>query len=724
MYEQTHAPTDVRQHEADRVDNQIDVMTKAFFGITVGCARCHDHKFDAISTRDYYALAGFLKSSRQQVAILDPHGKIETVAKRLNELQANGTELLGAVIPQLAGAAQREFSQPLLAARENEAARPASNAAVAHADDHANTKWLVKRGTDNPFADWFLRGWAFTASFCQNAAWDSSSERPAVVVPGVLDSGVLATRLAGSAQSPTFIIPGSQVHIRVKGRGCTVRLVVDNYMVNEVHPLLFDGLIVKVDSPDEFKWVTIKGDLVKYVGERGYLSVEDDGAGEIAIDEIVFTDGPPPDDPPNTAFFAELDASGIDSLDSLAAAYGDLWIETLRQWHAGSLDRAHAELLNWMLRENLIDTSAVDAKLSELRRQMQQTDESLPLPMRVLAMADGSGQDEHLYLRGKHQNLGDVVPRRFLEALNGADQPVSGRGSGRLQLARRLVDRANPWFSRTAVNRIWYRLFGRGIVPTVDNLGAQGEPPTHPDLLDWLADEFADSGWSQKQLIRELMLSRTYQMSSRPVAATSEQRDPANMLWHRANVRRLEGEAIRDCLLAVSGRLNDTMFGPSVPAYIGPFAESNRQPATSGPLDGDRRRSIYLEVRRNFLPPMMLVFDTPTPFTAVGRRNVSNVPAQALTMLNDPLVVQLSRDWAERVMAASPHASPRQRIERMYETALCRPPSEAELNASEDFIQRQGELLGIPADERHNHVNSWADFAHVLFNHKEFVLRN
>jgi hypothetical protein len=344
--------------------------------------------------------------------------------------------------------------------------------------------------------------------------------------------------------------------------------------------------------------------------------------------------------------------------------------------------------------------------------------------MRVLAMADGSGQDEHLYLRGKHQNLGDVVPRRFLEALNGVDQPVSGRGSGRLELARRLVDRANPLFSRTAVNRIWYHLFGRGIVPTVDNLGAQGEPPTHPDLLDWLADEFADSGWSQKQLIRELMLSRTYQMSSRPVAAISEQRDPANLLWHRANVRRLEGEAIRDCLLAVSGRLNDTMFGPSVPAYIGPFAESNRQPPTSGPLDGDRRRSIYLEVRRNFLPPMMLVFDTPTPFTAVGRRNESNVPAQALTMLNDPLIVQLSREWAERVLVETPDVSPRKRIVRMYATALCRPPNDAELDASEKFIQRQGELLGIPADERHNHVNAWADFAHVLFNHKEFVLRN
>jgi hypothetical protein len=252
----------------------------------------------------------------------------------------------------------------------------------------------------------------------------------------------------------------------------------------------------------------------------------------------------------------------------------------------------------------------------------------------------------------------------------------------------------------------------------------QGEPPTHPELLDWLADEFANRGWSQKQLIRDMVLSRTYQMSSRPGDAATEQQDPGNRLWHRANVRRLEGEAIRDSLLAVSGRLNDTMFGPSVAAHISPFAESNRQPSSSGPLDGDGRRSVYLEVRRNFLPPLMLVFDTPTPFTSVGRRTVSNVPAQALAMLNDPLVADLAQHWAERMVKELTGMSPRQRIEQMYETALCRLPSEAELKAAETFIQRQGELREVPPADRESNVGIWSDLAHVLFNHKEFVLRN
>ena len=778
MYEQTHAPTDVRQHEADRVDNQIDVMTKAFLGITVGCARCHDHKFDAVSTRDYYALAGFLKSSRQQIALLDPHQKIAAIVDRLTDLRAEGTRLLHEAIPPPSVATGEEFARWLLAAREVELGRSASEVAAergvslerlnawvaalqsvevtqathplyawaklnqAHSDTSAairalaqqirqtndgrdnqiSHKWIVKRGSGNPFSDWFVSGWAFGASR-PSGAWDSSSERLAVIRAGALDSGVTGKKLAGAAHSPTFIIPGAQVHLRAKGQGCRIRLVVDNYMLNDVHALLFDGLITNVDSGGEFKWVTIKGDLGKYVGERAYLSVEDEGAGTIAVDEIVFTDASPPHEPASMVLFSDLEKGDIDSLESLAAAYGNIWTETLTQWHADNLDAAHDELLNWVLQNDLMGTSAIAAKLAEPRFQTEQADESLPAPMKILAMADGSGQDEQVYLRGKHQNLGDTVPRRFLEAVSGADQASVNAGSGRLELARQIVDRANPLFARAAVNRIWHHLFGRGIVSTVDNLGVQGEPPTHPELLDWLADEFANRGWSQKQLIRELVLSRTYQMSSRPMDAASEQQDPTNLLWHRANIWRLEGEAIRDSLLAVSGRLNGTMFGPSVPAHISQFAESNRQPKTKGPLDGEGRRSVYLEVRRNFLPPMMLVFDTPTPFTAVGRRTNSNVPAQALTMLNDPLVADLAHQWATRTLKELGDASPRHRIDQMYETALCRLPNESEVQAAEKFFQRQGELLGVPIGDREHDVRVWSDLAHVLFNHKEFVLR-
>ena len=433
----------------------------------------------------------------------------------------------------------------------------------------AQRTWLIKRDGDNAFADWFYSGWAFGPRPGVNSAWEPSSEAPAIIASNVLDSGGIAKNLQGTVQSPTFVIPGPQLHVHVRGKG-QVRLVVDNYMLDEETKLLFDGLIVRFDTGNKFQWIAIKGDLGKYVGERAYLSVDDDGSGTAAIDEVIFTDGPPPGDPPSTLLLSAME-SGADSPESLAAAYGNVWNETLKQWRADDLDPPHAELLNWVLRNNLIDTSAVAAKLSALRLEIKQADDALPAPMRVLAMTDGTGQDEHVYRRGKHQNLGDIEPRRFLEAVNGADQSLVGDTSGRLELARRMVDPGNPLLARTAVNRIWHHLFGRGIVPTVDNLGVQGEPPSHPELLDWLAEDFVQHGWSQKQLIRQLMLSRTYQMSSLPADPAGEQRDPANMLWHRTNVRRLEGEAIRDCLLQVSGRLDETMFGPSIQPIISGF---------------------------------------------------------------------------------------------------------------------------------------------------------
>lgn len=749
MYEQTHAPTDVRQHEADRVDNQIDVMTKAFLGITVGCARCHDHKFDAISTRDYYALAGFLKSSRQQVALLDPHGTIENAAGKLNHLQGEGLGLLREIVPQPSTEEGQKFAKRLLAAdtisqigishpqyawsalqnaggnfREAHAdLRKRLNIANADRNDPART-WLVRRGSQNPFAKWFFSGWAFSLVAHRSVSWTLENSKLTIGNPEALDSGALGRKLQGVARSPTFTIPGKQLHVRAKGNDCQVRVIVDNYMLTDVHQLLFAGLNVDVNTEGKFKWITINGDLGKYVGERAYLSIEDGGDGEISIAEIVFCDGPPPADPPSPLAQEIAESNAVDSLNSLAARYAAAWNEMLAKFHASNLDADHVELLNWALRINLIDISSQGAKFTKLQHEMHRADESLPAPMIVLAMTDGTGRDEFIYLRGKHQTLGSVAPRRFLEAIDGCNACSAETGSGRLELARRITDAENPLFARTAVNRLWHHLFGRGLAATVDNLGVQGEAPTHPELLDWLAAEFIDRGWSQKQVIRELVLSRTYQMASLPGDGSNEQRDPANRLWHRSNVRRLEGEAIRDAMLAVSGRLDSTMFGPSVPAHLSPFSESKHQPKTSGPLDGEGRRSVYLEVRRNFLPPMLIAFDTPTPFTTVGRRNVSNVPAQALTMLNDPLVASLAKQWAEKTIEEHPGASVRARAGEMYETALCRLPSEAELQAAEQFFERQGELLGSAARDRSHEIEIWSDFAHVLFNHKEFVLRN
>jgi hypothetical protein len=251
-------------------------------------------------------------------------------------------------------------------------------------------------------------------------------------------------------------------------------------------------------------------------------------------------------------------------------------------------------------------------------------------------------------------------------------------------------------------------------VASVDNFGKLGELPTHPELLDYLADRFVRDGWSLKGLIRELVLSSTYGMSTQG-DATPQAADSQNLLLHRMRLRRLEGEAIRDSILAVSGRLDETMYGPPIPIHLTPFLDGRGRPSSSGPMDGNGRRSIYLSVRRNFLNPMLMAFDTPIPFSTVGKRQVSNVPAQALILLNDPFVQQQAEVWAKKV--CSEQGSAANRVQRMYQSAFGREPTSDEIAVCLDFVKEQS--------ARHrtteNDVKVWKDLAHTLFNTKEFI---
>jgi hypothetical protein len=403
------------------------------------------------------------------------------------------------------------------------------------------------------------------------------------------------------------------------------------------------------------------------------------------------------------------------STETLAKAYGDVIAQSLRDWREGKLS-AGAEFVRWAISQHLLSSASVaQSQFAELAKQAAEIDAALPDPVKVVAIADGSSEDQRIHVRGDYKNLGEVVPRRLLEAIAGAEQPACFQGSGRLELAERMLSSDNPFTARVIANRVWQHLFGRGIVATVDNFGVLGERPTHPELLDYLATRFRAEGWSVKKLIRGILLTETYQMDS-VGAKTAERRDPLNLLLHRSNVRRLEGEAIRDELLAVSGRINQTQFGPPVPVHLSSFMEGRGRPKQSGPLDGDGRRSVYIEVRRNFLSPFMLAFDTPPPASTVGRRNTSNVPAQALIMMNDPFVIEQCRLWAARAMAGA-KCSPEERITRLYLTAYSRPPLLEELNEASSFLAEQAKSYGAGTDD----VRPWADLCHVLVNVKEFV---
>jgi hypothetical protein len=545
-------------------------------------------------------------------------------------------------------------------------------------------------------------GWATSGTAFQATGKQFGVDSGGALAPqaGTVDSGLLGAKQAGVLRSPTFEITTRNIHVRMRATAnVSINVIIDNYQMAPNNGLLFNGTFVRgggSDTQGKWQWKSLGGDLRKYLGHKAYLEFIDQGDAVIAIDEIRFSDqGPPPQsvDP----LVGKL-GEGADSLDPL-------WTESLNDLGSGKQN----EFLQWMIAAGLITIDELSGAASESLEQARQIAQRLPQPRYVLAMAEGTTENAHIYVRGSHTSLGQEVPPRLPQALG-------GQAATRLQVARAIASADNPLTSRVIVNRVWHHLFGRGIVPTVDDFGPQGQSPSHPELLDWLADDFVANGWSLKRLIGDLVLSSTYRQSSvahpdndpETVAVV----DPTNTLLHRARVKRLPAESIRDAMLAVSGRLDAKRFGPSVATHRTPFM-TGRGARGSGPLDGAGRRSIYLSVYRNFLNPFMLTFDMPSPFGPKGLRSSSNVPAQALTLMNDPFVIGQAKIWADRMLADS-DLTPRQRIAAMVQQAHGVPPSESQVDAFQQFLQQQAQGYG-KLDQR-----AWSDLAHALWNMKAF----
>ena len=309
--------------------------------------------------------------------------------------------------------------------------------------------------------------------------------------------------------------------------------------------------------------------------------------------------------------------------------------------------------------------------------------------------------DYRINVRGDVYQDGAEISRDFLEVFAGKHDVGNAGGSGRLELAQYLSSSSNPQTARVFVNRVWQWVFGAGIVATPNDFGKLGGRPSHPELLDWLAIQFMEEGWSTKQLVRRLVLSQAFRQSGQ-VDASASDRDPDNRLLHHYPTRRLEAEAIRDSLLAVSGRLDRTLYGRPVNPYR-PIEDSKKR-LFSGPLDGDGRRSIYLEMSIMQPPEFLVGFNLPDLKLPTGRRDVTNVPAQALIMLNDPLVWDQARHWGNQLEALD-SIPVDQVIRSLFLTALGREPVASELRRWTDEARQA----------------SWSEMAHTLFNTKEFI---
>ncbi|MGC6489040.1 MAG: DUF1549 and DUF1553 domain-containing protein [Planctomycetota bacterium] len=654
--EQTHSPVDAMQHQADRIDNQIDVFGKAFLGMTIACARCHDHKFDAIPTRDYYSLFGYVQSSRYVQAPIQPVAPNAAPYRRALALQRD------------LAAAWR--------------AGPAEAAAPAAAPDASPGRGFALRPEDVRIADAdeAERGWYLTGDAFGDAPWaepfcpDPTAEKPRLVsLPGRFwVSAAAGPRREGTLATRSFPLEHRYVHVRTAGDHSRLKLIVDGLHV--VRDPIYGSLHRNIDRPDAH-WVTF--DIEMWRGRTAFLQ---------AIDQREPDLGDPRHNRgryPDKTWIAVQVVCTSPHRQPPTTADGPAVLE---------LDRARS-------------TPQLDAALTAFAAAA----DALPVSPTVPAMADGSGIDSYVYLRGSHKNPGQAAPRAFLSAVAAKAAPAAQSSSGRLQLADAVLSPGDPLPARVLVNRVWHHLFGRGIVKSVDNFGALGDAPTHPALLDWLARDFRDHDWSLKHVVRRVVTSDAYRRTS-GVQAASQPSDPTNALVHRQNVRPLEAEIVRDALLSISGSLDPQLYGRSIEQPREAITDARGKPGHHDPLDGKGRRSVYLAVRRNFMNEMMLAFDQPTPFATVGRRNTSNVPAQALALANAPLVHELCRRFADRVLAHSD--DPTERLQWAYKLAFGRLPRAAELARLLPFVE-------APGDER----EVWFDALHALINTTEFRFR-
>jgi hypothetical protein len=381
----------------------------------------------------------------------------------------------------------------------------------------------------------------------------------------------------------------------------------------------------------------------------------------------------------------------------------------------GSKSSPEVSKLNDWVAEN--ETSFT--MLANILEDSESWSESLYDTSFVVGVTDGDYIESPVFIRGSLKNLSSYkVPHRFLTAVSDTMEVFAPKGSGRLEFAKKIVDAQNPLTARVMVNRLWHHIFGRGIVETVDNFGVQGKIPSHPELLDYLATKFMTDGWSIKKMVRYMVMSQAFQRSTEASEASAFA-DPENLWLQHYPVRRISAESIRDAVLATSGRLDTTMYGPSVPMYLTEFLSGRGRPRKSGPLDGEGRRSIYQAINRNFLPPMLLAFDMPIPFSTFGKRNVSNVPSQSLTMLNDPFITEQAATWAGKILE-QPEDFDR-RVQNVYLKAFSRLPEPAEIAKAEMFFDEQLALLNTSPEDKNMELELWKSYCHSIFNMKEFI---
>ena len=751
-----------RQIRTDVVDNQIDTMGKAFQGLTIACARCHDHKLDPIPTSDYYALYGVLTSSRmvthtadlpdtnaairQSLAAKKPLIRSELAKLWMAETKAIPGLLLAAdrawrkLAPAPEDAAQLERLQTLLAALETPKPKLENPLypwiQAARAKDF-KSEW---QSLEDQYSKESLARTAFNQEhFRPFDEWTSQSDRSPdgdfaiaaaglKAISGIFPAGIyshaLSERFNAALRSP--LVPKNRKFVSIQVMGGKLgarRAVIDNCMLGEDYKILDSDTLSWVKIPNRedqpelpfYLELVTKSDNTRIPDRPGHTKASPEqlaapqsyvGLARAVLHDI---DESPKDELKHSALL--FAGTAPTSLPELAEQYARIARNAIRAWQEGHATAEDAAWLSWLIESKLLSNNA--SSIRTAIDSYRATEAQITSPRVIQGLADlDPGYNFPVLIGGDAARPGKVTPRGFLSLIQPV-KTVSAFGSGRLEVAEAIASPENPLTARVMANRIWQHMFGRGIVTTADNLGVYGERPSHPELLDLLASSFVAQGWSVKKLIREIALSNTFQQTGKTVAEASPV-DPLNQLLSHYPVHRMEAESIRDSLLAISGRLDRTLYGPSIQPRRDEPSEYRK--LYQGPLDGDGRRSIYIKVTRHEGSRFLETFDFPNPNIARGNRDLSNVPPQALALLNDPFVLDQAGVWAARLLEQeSPNAEAR--IDKMFRTALGRMPSEAERERFSRLVRDLASLHKVEASSS----AVWKDVAHAIFNLKELI---
>lgn len=607
----------------DQIDDSIDVVTRGFMGLTVTCARCHDHKFDPIPQADYYSLYGVFRSSHRPIVLptYEPEPASKEYLQYKQGLESRKEKLQQFVDRQrqiISSDARQRISQYLIATFQRRHHPPTDNFMTLTEKGQINPKMISRyekylkqaKKTNHPV-------WSVWHAYLDLIDTELATRKTAAHSAENSDSNTTAGDQNPLSPEPTE----------------------DEFA--KIHQKLLKFLNQETNAP-----------INAIVAERFRKSDPTSIQSVANLYESVFHD---------TLLKRnngiQLTSAEQDLIDCLEAQGSPAVLPTEFGW--GFLD--------------LIPDRPTQGAYQKILKDLENFTKSGPhAPPRAMVLNDRAQLFEpQVFLRGNPHRKGQSVKRQFLTSIPNTEslrQVFPNQQSGRLQLAKAIANDNNPLTARVIVNRVWQQHFGTGLVSTPSDFGLQGSKPSHPELLDWLAHWLMQNGWSLKKLHQLIMTSATYQRSSRPTL-TQMEIDPANRLLARYNRQRLSFEAMRDSMLMATGKLNSTLGGKSFKLFQGLTP----------------RRTVYGFVNRMDLPGVLRTFDFPEPMATSGRREMTTVPAQALFFLNHDLVANCAREIANRPDLKSA-TNDRLKIARIYQLLFARQPTGSETKLGLSFL--------------------------------------